>query len=591
MKCPGLAALGVAIAITAPCPAAAQGRDIAMERFDADVIVQPDASISVTETLRIRFTGEWNGVQRIISLQHRTASGRRTRLHLDIGDITDGAGQPLEVEKKRGTKTRTLRIYVPGARDATRTVVIHYTVSNALRFFEESDPSGLHDELYWNVTGNEWELPIERASVRVVLPPDAGAVQAWAYTGPARSTSQDATVRVAGGEVTAVTSRPLSSGEGMTVSVSWPPGAVARPGASARQFEKALVWWPVAVPVLVLLFAFRAWSTGGKDPKKRTVVVAYEPPDDLSPGEVGTLIDHDADAHDLTSTLVDLAVRGYVLIEEKREKRLLGLTSSKEYYFHLRRARADWSDLRPHERVYLDGLFATRTRKSKPIESDEVARSHGSVRLSDLKNNFYTQIEPIRNAIYDRLTRRGLYARRPDRVRGRWSFGAIAFIVAGFAGAGFVSEGVPIAGPIPLAAGFMLSGIIVGVFGRFMPARTEAGARACEQALGFREFLSRVESPRFEAVITGPELFEKYLPYAMAFRCEDRWARAFESLLVTPPDWYRGGDGHSFHAGSFTRDLGSMSTQASSTMSSSPSGSGGGGSSGGGSGGGGGGGF
>jgi hypothetical protein len=156
VKFAAIATTAAVLAATVHAPALGQSRDITMERFDANIVVQPDASISVTETLRVRFTGEWNGVQRIISLQHRTASGRRTQLDLDVGDITDGAGNPLEVEKKRGTSTRTLRIYVPGAKDATRTVVIHYTVSNAIRFFEASDPSGLHDELYWNVTGNEW---------------------------------------------------------------------------------------------------------------------------------------------------------------------------------------------------------------------------------------------------------------------------------------------------------------------------------------------------------------------------------------------------------------------------------------------------
>jgi uncharacterized membrane protein len=144
-----------------------------------------------------------------------------------------------------------------------------------------------------------------------------------------------------------------------------------------------------------------------------------------------------------------------------------------------------------------------------------------------------------------------------------------------------------------MAVGFGGAGAVIALFGMAMPARTEEGARAREAALGFKEFLSRVETPRYKAVITSPAMFEKFLPFAMAFRVEDRWSEAFEELVRTPPSWYYGGGTADFRARSFTRSLGVMTTSASRTMSSSPSssGSGGGGRSGGGSGGGGGRGF
>jgi uncharacterized membrane protein len=134
--------------------------------------------------------------------------------------------------------------------------------------------------------------------------------------------------------------------------------------------------------------------------------------------------------------------------------------------------------------------------------------------------------------------------------------------------------------------------VILFFFALIMPARTEAGARAREATLGFKEFLSRVESERYRKMITSPEMFEKYLPYAMAFDVADEWAKAFESIYREPPQWYSGGTGN-FSASSFSQSIGSMSSAAASSMASSPSssGSGGGGSSGGGSGGGGGSGF
>jgi len=134
--------------------------------------------------------------------------------------------------------------------------------------------------------------------------------------------------------------------------------------------------------------------------------------------------------------------------------------------------------------------------------------------------------------------------------------------------------------------------VILLIFALIMPARTVEGARAREATLGFKEFLSRVEEDRYKKMITSPELFEKYLPYAMAFGVAEKWANAFKDIYREPPQWYSGGTGP-FNVTSFSHSIGSMSSAAASSMSSSPSssGSGGGGSSGGGSGGGGGSGF
>jgi uncharacterized membrane protein len=133
------------------------------------------------------------------------------------------------------------------------------------------------------------------------------------------------------------------------------------------------------------------------------------------------------------------------------------------------------------------------------------------------------------------------------------------------------------------------------VFARIMPARTVMGARLRERVLGFEEFLQRVESDRYERVVRTPQMFERFLPYAMAFGVERRWARAFRDVYREPPGWYVGTDPMGFNAGTFSSRLSDLSTRAGSAMSSSPRSSGGsgfsGGSSGGGSGGGGGGGF
>jgi predicted membrane protein DUF2207 len=560
-------------------PLAAQDRSLRIVEFDAAYEVGADGVVDVTEKITVEFRGEWNGLRRELRLRHNTAQGRAVRLDLDLGEITDGDGRPLRVERDSENGLLILRIYVPDNRDATRQVVIRYRVSNAIRFFLEGSDVGALDELYWNVTGSSWEWPLARVRARVVLPPGVKPTRVAVYTGAEGSTAADADVDTAGNVVTFTTRRELQAYEGMTVGVGWPPGHIAsRPSAAALRTREIVRWWPALLPFLAFFLSFRAWSRRGRDPKEGAIAVQYEPADGMSPGEMGTLVDHRAEMRDITATLVDLAVRGYVQIEEKSERKLLGLIKDMEFEFHLRKPRTQWTELALHEARYLDALF----------EDSE------SVQLSDLENKFYKKLPGIRDAIYDKLVERGYYGRRPDSVKTNWMGMAMVLLIAGIGGAMLAgSQGWEWTSPLVLGAAGIISAAFVFVFGLLMPARTVAGARAREAALGFREFLSRVETDRFKRMITSPELFERFLPYAMAFEVEEKWARAFEDIYREPPSWYTGtGAGH-FHASAFSARMSELSSAASSTMASSPSssGSGGGGSSGGGSGGGGGGGF
>jgi hypothetical protein len=152
--------LTLALILTAT-PAVAQ-RSLVIERFDAQITVNTDRSIEVTETIVPRFTGSWNGIFRMIPVEYHTPQGFNWTLRLELQSVTDGDGNSLEVETSRERHYRKFKIWIPGAEDATRTVIFKYRASNALRFFEE------HDELYWNVTGDEWEIPIETASATIM---------------------------------------------------------------------------------------------------------------------------------------------------------------------------------------------------------------------------------------------------------------------------------------------------------------------------------------------------------------------------------------------------------------------------------------
>jgi hypothetical protein len=309
------------------------------------------------------------------------------------------------------------------------------------------------------------------------------------------------------------------------------------------------------------------------------VAVQYEPPAGVTPAEAGTLTDESADMRDITATIVDLAVQGHLRIEEREDSKLFGLVKEKEFVFHRTTPKDGARALFPHESEVLQGIFQDGAT---------------TVELSDLENEFYKCLDDIKSGVMDRLVYQRFYARRPDHVRGRWiGFGIVSGLVTAMGGAAIS----PAIGAAPVA--FIVAGIAIGLIiasvGYHMPSRTNLGARTLEKVLGFGEFLERVDKERFERVVKTPEMFERFLPYAMAFGVEKNWARAFKDIYMEAPSWYAGSGVYAFNASSFSGRLSAMSSRAESVMSSSPrtsSGSGfSGGSSGGGGGGGGGGGF
>ena len=462
--------------------------------------------------------------------------------------------------------------------DAVRTVVLRYTVANAIKWFSEDDREWT--EFYWNATGDEWPVRIENASARITLPNQATGVRARVFTGGFGSTRSDASLDVDGTVINAATTGSLGIKEGLTVTVAWdtrvggmPDGeyVVAPPSTTERIGRFLRSNWPLALPILVFFGMLSLWRRHGRDPKRLAVAPRYEPPAGLTPAEAGALIDGRLDMRDLTAMIVDLAVRGFILIRQEPETTFLGFkVSGPTYVFELLIDQAAWGDLNRHEIRLLEALFD--------------GRRGDLTSTSQLKNSFYKDIPGIRDSLWDALKLRGFYRSRPDRVQQGWLVGAL--LVGGLTiPIGLISTNLGMA-PVTLIISGILSAIIVAAFGAVMPARTRAGARAQEEVLGFEEFLEKVESDRYRRMITGPEMFERFLPYAMAFGVEETWATAFADIYVDQqPTWYVGHGTPHFHAGHLVGDLSGMATSTASAMVSSPRSSGGSGFSGGGGGG------
>ena len=550
------------------------GRSWRVSDFSDTISVHEDGSAAVHERITLAFDGEWHGIHRFIPIEYPGARGTNYTLFLRVTGVTDGSGGKLKYESSTANGFRDLKIFIPDAVDATRTVEIDYTVRNGTRFFED------HDEFYWNVTGNDWPVPIDHASALVSFPDSAaGSLRAQAFTGAYGSAERGATAEVRGSEVSFETNNPLPMRGGMTIDIFIPKGILKEPGAFTR-----FMWFVGSNPIVFLplwTFAvmFTLWWYKGRDPDPGlSVAPMYEPPAGMTPAEAGALLEDKVHPRDITCTLVDLAVRGFVKIEEVDDKGLV--FHHKDYIFYLLKPMAQWGDLAPYESVMLTNVFL----------GGEVTQ------LSSLKNRFYTAIPAIRQGIMSRLRNKGMYLLDPDSANGYSVFG-IVLIVAPFLMLQFLWN-KQVFGSIVLLIGCgFISAILWWLFASEMTAKTVQGGRTCIAVLGFQEFMNRVDADRLKRM--PPDTFEKYLPYAMALGVEHHWAQAFAGIVQNPPNWYvspNGGVG--FNPIFFSNSMHSMATdmhqvfvsapRASSTGSGWSGGGGGGGFSGGGFGGGGG---
>jgi len=488
--------------------------------FQDKIIVDRDGRAVVTERITLVFVGEWHGIHRTIPIEYPGPNGTNYELFLSVTSVTDGEGGKLKYDSSAANGARDLKIYIPDAVDTTRTVEIVYGVRNGTRFFDS------HDEFYWNVTGNDWPVPIDHALATVQFPAAAaGVLRAQAFTGVYGSTQQDASSKINNAEATFETNNPLPMRGGLTIDVYIPKDILKEPSAL-----KKLLWFMGGNPILFLPLVtaggmFILWWYKGRDPDAgMSVAPMYEPPAGISPAEAGTLLDDSIHPRDITSTMVDLAVRGYIKIEERAEKGLL--FTHKDYLFHLLKPMAQWNDagLASHERVMLENIF----------------QGGAETRLSSLKNRFYTAVPIIRQDIMAGLKNKGIYLLDPESANG-YSVGAAIGIIAPFGvfqylgWANFLNS-------IPLLVGCALaSAVIWWLFARVMTAKTVKGARVHVAVLGFQEFMNRVDGERLK--LMPPTTFEKFLPYAMALGVEHHWAQAFAGIVKDPPQWYVGPGG------------------------------------------------
>jgi hypothetical protein len=612
--------------------------------YVSEIDVAADGTLNVTETIIVNAMGREirRGIYRDFPTTYMRGN-RRVRVGFDVRGVErDGQREPYAIESISNGKR--IRIGDAGTLipEGRHTYVIRYATTRQIGFFQN------YDELYWNVTGTDWIFPIDRVEVRIRLPQAVELSYPSTYTGRQGSTDQSGgeVASQRPGEIIFRTTRPLDPREGLTVAARWQKGVIAAP----RPPTAARLWFqdygPAVAAILALIglgiFYFIAWKRAGRGPVAGTVVPLFEPPDGLSAAAVRYIRRMGYDNRVFAAAIVESGVKGKLRLVEGEKGWFSGATTT----IH---RTADGGDMPPPERDMLQALFSG----GDSIEMDKAnhaifgaARDALKERLQAaylgplfLRNHGWAWVGVVLTLaamlfVGAVIAFADIYAELGDRLLpstgfvlligavltginsrfarkdGNWvlagisallALGGSAFVGLAFAW-GYQTEGLLI---LWMAAPLLALPLVISAFW-WMAAPTREGRLVMDKIAGFERYLSITEEDRLEVLHPPektPELFERYLPYAIALGVENRWAGKFAAVLAAAAAepgrqqgmyWYSGSSDPWSNPGMFASAVGgslASSVASAATAPGSSSGSGGGGSSGGGGGGGGGGGW
>jgi uncharacterized membrane protein len=561
-------ALAVAVVLAPPGAGAQAEASERIERYSVEMAVQEDGTLAVTETIDYQFGAEpHHGIYRDIPVRERYDDERDRRYPIDGVAVSSPTGAPAQT--RVSDEGGTLRIRI-GSPDETvtgaHTYVISYRVHGALNAFDD------RDELYWDAVGTYWDVPVRSAHVVVTAP--AAVTRVACFSGWEGTDEPCPDARLSDGQAS-FSAVDLGSNEGLTVVAALPKGAVAEPepiledrdpGGDAFDANwiaglgAALSTGVAGTAIWQVLRRGRdeRWTGSAVDAafgnptgevervgllERPDGPVEFVPPDGIRPGEVGTLLDERANPIDVSASIVDLAVRGYLRIEELERTGVL----SRRPDYRLVRLREPGSELRDYERVLLEGLF----------------RDGAEVELSDLKYEFASRLKEVQSALYDDVVARGWFRKRPDHDRTKAALTGVLVAAAGVgltfllaARTRYALAGLPL----------VLGGIVLLALAGRAPARAAAGRAMYGRVLGFRQLFEAGELDRARFA-EQQHLFTDYLPYALVFGLVGRWAQAFEGLALeqAATGWYVAP--HAFTALVLADSLDDVATTSAGTLS------------------------
>lgn len=526
-----------------------------IKNFKSEITIEKNSEVKVTEEISYFFSEARHGIFRFIPYKYQIEKkpNEITNYKVNLKFISaeesrDGSSwEAVPYSVSSENNDQKIRI---GREDQTvegdRFYRISYSIQNVITYQPPENKN--QDEFFWNVTGNKWQVPIDKTEVTVNFPNEIDS-STWSFgcfTGYLGSQEKECSFEAIGKSKVKFESKwPLEAGQGLSVVSGIPQGLIEKPDLTQSFWfilKYNLMYYAFLIlPLAVAIAMMTLWFFKGRDPKgKETIVPFYGAPENLSPVEIGTLFDEKADPKDFSSSIINLAVKGYLKIKEIEKKPLFGIFKNRPNYQIIFLKR---NDLPPGVEREIYSIILGLGAQS-------------SVTLEQLQNAFPPKIATLRDLAYDGLVRKGYFPKSPQKVRNTYFLIGFIFIIIGVV---FVSDPFGFIG----AGSVVLSGLLIMIFGYFMPQKTIKGVNAYEKILGLKEYLEVAEKDRINfhnAPAKRPELFEKLLPYAMILGVERAWAKQFESIYTQNPSWYEGtGNLNTFNTLYFVNSLSAFS--------------------------------
>lgn len=510
--------------------------------FDAVINIQPNRTVQVAETIKVDFYAPKHGIIRVIPIVNRN-----TDLGFKLLSITDKNGKLLKCKKGYFNNYISLRIG-----DSHKTIkgpytyIIKYKMNRVIQTFQESD------ELYWNITGDNWDVPIDKVTAIFKLSSDvfSNSMQVKGFVGSYGSVSEDCIAKILDSRTFYFEAANLDAREGLTGVARWPIGIIKKENVFLNKANYLLRNWFIFLPFIVLIYLIYMWDIRGRDPKKRgTIVPLYEPPKidkkiQISPTEAGVLIDERLDPRDISAAVINLAVKGFLKIKETKTEKLFFFTN-KDYEFEKLRETKDSTSVTEFEKELFEKIFNGKKK----------------VLLSSLKNEFTEDIRELKKKAYKNMVNENIFPANPEKVRSGYRTIGISILILGCIAVLLLTR----IGLVKFTSLFLalfavaVSGIEFIIAAPFMPRKTKKGVKLLEDILGFELYIKTAEKSRIEWEVKE-NIFEKYLPYAMVLNLEKEWANRFEGIYTKPPSWYEGTIVGTFSATSFTNSLSATSS-------------------------------
>jgi hypothetical protein len=536
-----------------PFATAQTTRSFVWDRVDVTVALQEDSTLHVTERDRALFFGgpfrrgfrdiPLARIERIDNIRVASVSGNGLQHMRYVAPDTFSMNVPNTFTiRKMGPSVR-IEWSFPATTSQIRTFQLDYDAHGALRVYTDHDPP--YQQISWAGVDRALteDTRVNAASLTVFLPRPVDPDQV-VIDGPGGSAPRDHTPD---GKTWTWGARNLGRGDSLEATLQFPPlvsatkpvwqDASDRREQLMRERGPQLTLFFLGLALLIAIGGGIAvlvvWWTRGRDPEVGPVAEFIPaPPAALPPAVVGALVDEHADQRDIVATLVDLGRRGILRIDP-------GTRKSVDFSVTLLQ---DPLDVSPFERALLETFFGSDLRVNRVVA------------LSEAKEAFNEAASRLRRVLYGELVQHGFFPAPPSRTRIFWqAAGVVLMVVAIVAGWVGVSTLLDIAPTVWMPGAALLTlGALVWVVARIMPRKTLAGAEAAAKWRVFRTYLKQIDE--FEQLDMAQDLFDRYLPYAIAFGIETSWIATFSRVATAAPRWWGP------HVGSFPlpSDLGGM---------------------------------